>query len=102
MKRQLAILSTEPLTEFEESMMKMLNGLTECTPRTMVAAVITDADEVVTFYHNATMQDMMVARGFLDLDIQNDNILGNLPYYIEQAKKDGLIEFEDYEEDPDS
>jgi hypothetical protein len=36
----------------------------------------------------------------LELDIINDNVLGNLPWFLEQAKKDGLIEYvEDEDED---
>ena len=34
----------------------------------------------------------------LDLDIQNDNILGNLPHYVEQAAREGLLG-DDYEEE---
>ena len=40
--------------------------------------------------------------GFLELDIVNDNVLGNLPWFLEQAQKDGLIEMygdEEYEEE---
>lgn len=93
MSRQYALLCNEPQTEFDQSVMRMLNGFaeTEYVPRAMVAAIISDSGEVVTYYHNATMQDMMIAKGFIDLDIQNDNILGNLPYYLEQAEKDGLL-----------
>jgi hypothetical protein len=105
MSKKYALLSPEPLTDFEESVLKLLDGVaeTEYAPRAMVAAVLTDSGEVVTYYHNATMQDMMIAKGFIDLDIQNDNILGNLPFYLEQAEKDGLIGFEDaeYEEEED-
>jgi hypothetical protein len=92
MPKQYALITGEPLTEFEESVLRMLQTVAENgTPRAMAGAVILDSDEVVTFYHNATMQDMMVAKGYLELDIQTDNILGNLPWFVEQARREGLL-----------
>lgn len=104
MPKQYALITGEPLTDFEESVLRMLNDVaaTGYTPKAMVGAILSDSGEVMTFYHNAEMTDMMVAKGFLELDIINDNVLGNLPWFLEQAKKDGLIEFvedEDYEWD---
>lgn len=93
MTKEYQLVSNEPLTEFDQSVLQMLNGVAKTgTPKAMVGAVLTEEEEVVTFYHNATLADMMIARGYLDLDIVNDNILGNLPFYMEQAEKDGLIE----------
>ena len=104
MPKQYALITGEPLTEFEQSVLKMLHDVAETgyTPKAMVGAILSDSDEVMTFYHNATMQDMMVAKGFLELDIVNDNVLGNLPWFLEQAQKDGLIEMygdEEYDEE---
>lgn len=104
MSRQYALITGEPLTDFEQSVLRMLHDVAESgyTPTAMVGAILTDSGEVMTYYHNATMQDMMVAKGFLELDIQNDNILGNLPFYLEQAQKEGLIEMygdEEYDEE---
>ena len=104
MSKQYALITGEPLTDFEQSVLKMLHDVAETgyTPKAMVGAILSDSDEVMTFYHNATMQDMMVAKGFLELDIVNDNVLGNLPWFLEQAQKDGLIEMygdEEYEEE---
>ena len=106
MSKQYALITGEPLTDFEESVLRMLNDVaaTGYTPKAMVGAILSDSDEVMTFYHNATMQDMMVAKGFLELDIVNDNVLGNLPWFLEQAQKDGLIEMygdEEYDEEED-
>lgn len=101
MSKTYALITGEPLTDFEESVLKMLQTVAEQgTPRAMVGAVLMDSDEVVTFYHRATMQDMMVAKGFIDLDIQNDNILGNLPWYVQRAETEGLLNG-DYPEDGD-
>lgn len=93
MAKEYQLIANEPLNEFDQSVLKMLNGAAQAgTPRAMVGAVLLKEDEVVTFYHNATLADMILAKGYLDLDIVNDNILGNLPFYLEQAVKDGLIE----------
>ena len=104
MNKQYALITGEPLTDFEESVLRMLNDVaaTGYTPKAMVGAILSDTEEVMTFYHNATMSDMMVCKGFLELDIMNDNILGNLPYYLEMAEKEGLIELygdEDYDDE---
>ena len=101
MAKNYALITGEPLTDFEQSVLRMLHDVAETgyTPKAMVGAILSDSDEVMTFYHNATMQDMMVAKGFLELDIVNDNVLGNLPWFLEQAQKDGLIEFYDEDEE---
>lgn len=110
MSKQYALITGEPLTDFEQSVLRMLHDVAESgyTPTATVGAILTDSGEVMTYYHNATMQDMMVAKGFLELDIINDNVLGNLPWFLEQAQKDGLIEMygdeddeEDWEEEDD-
>jgi hypothetical protein len=111
MPKQYSLVSSEPLTEFDEFVLRFLHDMANLNgkPKSVVGAVVTDADEVVTYYHNATMQDMMVAKGYLELDIQTDNILGNLPWFVEQARKEGLLEDEcesewdafDYEEEDD-
>ena len=104
MAKNYALITGEPLTDFEQSVLKMLHDVAETgyTPKAMVGAILSDTEEVMTFYHNATMTDMMVCKGFLELDIMNDNILGNLPYYLEMAEKEGLIELygdEDYDDE---
>lgn len=104
MAKNYALITGEPLTEFEQSVLRMLHDVAETgyTPKAMVGAILSDTEEVMTFYHNATMTDMMVAKCFLELDIMNDNILGNLPYYLEMAEKEGLIELygdEDYDDE---
>ena len=99
--KQYTLITGEPLTEFEEAVLRMLHDVsaTGYKPKAMAGAVIADSGEVMTFYHNAEMTDMMIAKGFLELDIINDNVLGNLPWFLEQAKKDGLIEYYDEDED---
>jgi hypothetical protein len=102
MPKQYQLLSSEPLTEFDEFVLKFLHDMANLNgkPKSVVGAVVTDADEVVTYYHNATMQDMMVAKSYLELDIQTDNILGNLPWFVEQARREGLLgDEEDWDEE---
>jgi hypothetical protein len=95
-----SLICNEPLSEFDNNILEMLNDFASSgvVPRAAIVVALTDSDEVATFYHKATMQDMMIAKGFIDLDIQNDNILGNLPHYIEQAAREGLLD-DDYEEE---
>lgn len=103
MSKAYALITGEPLTEFEESVLKMLHTVAENgAPVAMAGGVLMDSDEVITFYHHAELKDRMVIKDFLDLDIQTDNILSNLPWFIEQAEREGLIEDAEYPEyDPD-
>lgn len=100
MSKTYSLICNEPLSEFDNNILEMLNDFAASgvVPRAAIVVALTDSDEVATFYHKATMQDMMIAKGFIDLDIQNDNILGNLPHYIEQAAREGLLD-DDYEEE---
>lgn len=103
MSKSYAIICSEGLSAFDQSIMRMLNDFAEAkvNPRAAVIVALTDTDEVATFYHEATMQDMMLAKGFIDLDIQSDNFLGNLPHFVDVAHSEGLMidvdgEDEDY------
>lgn len=100
MNKTYSLICNEPLSEFDNDILEMLNDFAASgvRPRAAVVVALTDTDEVATYYHKATMQDMMLAKCFIDLDIQNDNILGNLPHYIEQAAREGLLG-DDYEEE---
>lgn len=98
MSKTYSLITNEPLSDFDQSVLAMLNGVSELgTPKAMVGAVSMDSGEVMTFYHNAEFQDILLAKGHLELDIMNDNTLGNLPWFVEQARKDGLID--DFDED---
>jgi len=97
-----SLISNEPLNDFDNDLLEMLNTFagSGVVPRAAIVVALTEEGEVATYYHKATMQDMMIAKGFIDLDIQNDNVLGNLPFYVEQAEREGLLgDEEDYEED---
>ena len=100
MAKEYTLLSSEPLTPFEEELLGMLTKIAESglEPRSAVTVLLTETGEVATHYYNATMQDMMAAKGFIDLDIQSDAILGNLPFYVRQAQEEGLLD-EDYQYD---
>lgn len=107
MPKQYTLLSSESMTPFEDELVAMLTTLaeSELEPRSAITVIITETGEVATHYYNATMQDMMVAKGFIDLDIQSDAILGNLPFYARQAQEEGLLDedyrYDDTEEDDD-
>lgn len=91
-----------PLSEFDESVVNMLEDLHENgTPKALVAVVMMESGEVATFYHQAELKDLMTAKGFIDLDIMTDHTLGNLPFYLEQAEKEGLLEYTDEDEGED-
>ena len=58
------------------------------TPKAALFAVLDEEGNIGTFYHDANLSDMILMRGFIDLDIQTDYLEANsmeLP--------------EDYEED---
>ncbi len=107
MAKHYSLLSSEPLTPFEEELLGMLETLAASglEPKSAVTVLLTETGEVATHYYNATMQDMMVAKGFIDLDIQSDAILGNLPFYVRQAEEEGLLDedycYDDTEEEDD-
>ena len=69
-----SLLSSEPLTDFENSVARALHTLAEngVQPRAAVLAVLDENGYVVTCYHNANLQDMMILKGYLELDIQSD------------------------------
>ena len=102
--KQYTLITGEPLTKFEEAVLRMLHEVSECgyEPRAMVSVFMGDGDAVMTYYHETTMTDLMLAKGFIDLDIQNDNIAGNLAYYLDLAEKEGLIGDDEFDWDGDN
>ena len=95
--KQYALITDEPLTPFEDAVLRMLHDVAETgyTPRSMMCVVLPEHGDAITYYHNATLEDMMLAKSYLELDMVHDTILANLPYYVERAEKEGLIEFDD-------
>ena len=78
-KKEYSLLSTEPLTEFDNFMLQVLNEMTShgVKPRAALIAVLDDAGNIGTFYHDASLSDMILMRGFIDLDIQTDYLTAN-------------------------
>ena len=78
-KKEYSLLSTEPLTEFDDFLLRVLNEMTEhCgAPRAAIVAVLDEDGNIGTFYHNANLYDMILMRGFIDLDIQTDYLAAN-------------------------
>lgn len=78
-KKEYSPLSTEPLTEFDNFMLRSLQDMAEHggAPRAALIAVLDDAGNIGTFYHQANLSDMILMRGFIDLDIHTDYLSAN-------------------------
>lgn len=104
MAKQYQLLSSEPLDAFAEEQLRLLQYLADegLKVRSAVTVVLTEEGESINAYHRMDMGDMLLAKGWLEQDIQRDHILENLPYYIRMAREEGLLEEDyDYEEDED-
>ena len=77
--KKYSLLSTEPLTEFDNFLLRVLTEMTEhgVKPRAALFAVLDDEGNIGTFYHDANLSDMILMRGFIDLDIQTDYLAAN-------------------------
>lgn len=98
-----SLISNEPLSEFDRSVLSMLNDLAGSgfTPRAGVMVLLGEDGDTATYHYNNTLQDMMVERGFMDMEISRDYILENLPFFVDQAAENGLIGDWDDEEEGD-
>ena len=78
-KKEYSLLSTEPLTEFDNFMLRVLQEMTEhgVKPKAALFAVLDAEGNIGTFYHDANLSDMILMRGFIDLDIQTDYLEAN-------------------------
>ena len=78
-KKEYSLLSTEPLTEFDNFMLRVLQDMAEhgVTPRAALFAVLDEDGNIGTFYHDANLSDMILMRGYIDLDIQTDYLAAN-------------------------
>ena len=78
-KKEYSLLSTEPLTEFDNFMLRALQEMEEqvVSPRAALIAVLDDEGNIGTFYHQANLSDMILMRGFIDLDIHTNYLTAN-------------------------
>lgn len=78
-KKEYSLLSTEPLTEFDNFLLRVLKEMTEhgAKPRAALFAVLDEDGNIGTFYHDANLSDMILMRGFIDLDIHTDYLAAN-------------------------
>lgn len=78
-KKEYSLLSTGPLTEFDDFLLRVLNEMTEhgVKPRAAMFAVLDEDGNIGTFYHDASLADMLLMRGYIDLDIQTDYLTAN-------------------------
>ena len=93
-KKEYSLLSTEPLTEFDNFLLRVLNEMTAhgVKPRAALFAVLDEDGNIGTFYHQANLTDMILMRGFIDLDIQTDYLTANsmeLPEGYEEDEEEG-------------
>ena len=98
-KKEYSLLSTEPLTEFDNFLLQVLNEMTEhgVKPRAALFAVLDDEGNIGTFYHDASLSDMILMRGFIDLDIQTDYLAANSMELPEGYEEDEEEDCEDGE-----
>ena len=63
-KKEYSLLSTEPLTECDSFLLRVLNEMTEhgVKPRAALFAVLDEDVNIWTFYHNANLADMILMR----------------------------------------
>ena len=93
-KKEYSLLSTEPLTEFDDFLLRVLKEMTAhgVKPRAALFAVLDEDGNIGTFYHDANLADMILMRGFIDLDIQADYLAANsmeLPEEYEEDSEEG-------------
>ena len=95
-KKEYSLLSTEPLTEFDNFMLRALQDMAEHggAPRAALIAVLDDEGNIGTFYHDANLADMILMRGFIDLDIQTDYLAANSMELPEEYGEDDCEEEE--------
>ena len=89
-KKEYSLLSTEPLTEFDEFLLRVLKEMTEhgVKPSAALFAVLDEYGNIGTFYHDASLYDMILMRGFIDLDIQTDYLAANSMELPEEYEED--------------
>lgn len=89
-KKEYSLLSTEPLTEFDNFMLRALQDMSEHggAPRAALVAVMDEDGNIGTFYHDANLSDMILMRGFIDLDIHTDYLSANAMELPEEDEED--------------
>ena len=84
------LMTNLPLTGFEKDVLNMLQEIADSgfEPKAAVFAALDSDGNVGTFYHNANLSDMILMRGFIDLDIQADYLGINAPELPEDYEED--------------
>lgn len=98
-KKEYSLLSTEPLTEFDDFILRVLKEMTEhgVKPRAALFAVLDEDGNIGAFYHQANLSDMILMRGFIDLDIHTDYLAANSMELPESYEEDEEEDCEDGE-----
>lgn len=96
-KRTYQLLCSEPQTEFDGSILRFLqNWPGEKLPKSYVILAIpedNDVDEagMVLYSWRTTLDDLLRAKGHLDLEIHHESILENLDTYFQAGAQEGLL-----------
>lgn len=96
-KRDYALITNGESTDFENSVLPFLrNWPGEKPPRSYVILAIPEHGDVeeagaVVYTWRATVDDMIRAKGHLELQIQHEALLENLGTYFQAAHAEGLL-----------
>lgn len=96
-KRDYALISTGEPNDFENSILHFLRDWPgEKPPKSYVLLDIPDPGDVeeagaVVYTFRATVDDMIRAKGHLELQIQHEALLENLGTYFQAAEREGLL-----------
>ena len=102
-KRAYQLLCSEPLTDFDNQVLRMLQYLADrgFHPGGGVFVLLdAESDQVTTYYHNASIRDRILAKGCIDLDIQADNIAAAQGGLVLRRREEFKLPLDD--EDPDN
>ena len=97
MKRDFALISNVETSDFENSILPFLqNWPGEKPPKSYVITAIPEPGDVddsgaVIYTWRATLDDMLRAKGHLELQIQHEALLENLGTYFQAAQTEGIL-----------
>ena len=96
-KRDYALISTGEPNDFENSILHFLRDWPgEKPPKSYVIQAIPEHGDVeeagaVVYTWRATVDDMLRAKGHLELQIQHEALLENLGTYFQVAREEGIL-----------
>lgn len=97
MNRDYALISTGGTSDFENSFLNFLRDWpSDKPPKSYVIPAVPEDGDVddagmVLFTWRSTLNDMILAKGHLDLHIQHEALLENLGTYFHAAAEEGIL-----------